>query len=106
MLSLILLFFSVYVSHYFSTNSDSLSVFHFNTDAVVCVFLLEGYFCYSTRNAVGSNQSKLLHSRKVGPGGYVTFTQHAFAEACCWEFLPENKVAWDRSLRNLLLTAT
>lgn len=53
----------------------------------------------------GSNQSKLLHSRKVGPQGYVTFTQHAFTEACCWEFLPENKVARGRSLRNLLLTA-
>lgn len=72
---------------------------------LVCVFFIRGLLLLFNPKRSGSNQSKLLHSRKVGPQGYVTFTQHAFTEACCWEFLPENKVARDRSLRNLLLTA-
>lgn len=47
----------------------SLSVFHFNTDAIVCVFLLEGYFCYSTRNTVGLIKASSFIRGKSAPKG-------------------------------------
>lgn len=63
-------FFSVYVSHYFSTTSASLSVFHFDTDAIVCVFfLLEGCFCYSSQNAVGLIKASSFIRGKSAPKG-------------------------------------